>query len=544
MCSLRTSFNKFETLKEKKIFVLGYICCYFVLVKEKVNIVWFKRDLRIHDNLPLQEATMTGLPTLPLYVVEPEYWQQSFASRRHWNFVHDCLIELFSDCTNLGQPLVIRVGNIVEILETISANYKIKGIFAHEESGNNWTYCRDKKVTEWCKNQTIPLHEYPTNGVVRYLKKRDDWSRIRNARMVKPLVKKPQKLKPINNISLGAIPSKKNPMFGDKIHGITQKGGRREGIRTLWKFLNESSKNYIFHLSAPGKSEKYCSRLSPHLTWGTLTVREVIKLSMKHRKHLSDQNSKTWKRNLTAFSSRLAWRCHFIQKIEDQPSIETKCMHPAFEEMRKTDHNEHYFQAWKKGLTGFPFIDACMRNLIYEGWITFRMRAMLMSFASYHLWLDWRKTGDHLAQLFTDYEPGIHYSQLQMQSGVTGINTIRIYNPTKQSQEHDKNGKFIKQWVPELSNVSSIWIHEPSQMTLSIQKDAQCIIGTDYPEPIVNQTQAAKSALAKITAIQKDQNFKDKAKNIHKKLGSRRRPNNKKKRNNAVDPQLSFKLEL
>ena len=505
--------------------------------------MWFKRDLRIHDNVPLHEAVITDLPTIPLYVIEPEYWQQPFASRRHWNFIHDCLIELFTDCSNLGQPLITRVGKTVDILNAFKSNYNIKGIFAHEESGNGWTYSRDRKVIQWCRNQAIPYHEYPSNGVVRHLKKRDDWSRIRNARMAKQLVEKPQQLKSIKNISLEAIPSKKNPIFGDYIEGITQKGGRREGIRALWNFLNESSKNYIYHLSTPGKSEQYCSRLSPHLTWGTLSMREVIQLSKEHRKHLNNQNSKTWKRNLAAFESRLSWRCHFIQKIEDQPSIEKKCMHPAFEIMRKNDHNEHYFQAWKKGSTGYPFIDACMRNLIYEGWITFRMRAMLMSFASYHLWLDWRKTGDHLARLFTDYEPGIHYSQLQMQSGVTGINALRIYNPTKQSQDHDKKGEFIKQWVPELRNVSSNWIHEPSKMTLSMQKEVQCIIGTDYPEPIVDQTHAAKSARAKIRVIQKDQAFKDKAKYIHKKLGSRKRRNNRKKNTTKGVTQLSFKLQ-
>ena len=516
--------------------------CYFVLVKNCVNIVWFKRDLRVHDNAPLREAARTGLPLIPLYVVEPDYWRQPFASRRHWNFIHDCLAELLIDCTELGQPLIVRVGSIIKILDTLNTSYFIKGIYAHEESGNGWTYCRDKKVIEWCKNQSIPNYEYPSNGVIRRLKSRDDWSKIRNARMAKPLIAKPQRLEPVTSIPLGDIPSKDDPIFGDLVHGITQKGGRRAAIKTLKTFFCERSKSYIYHLSAPGESEKYCSRLSPHLTWGTLSVREVFQSSKKHRKHLTGEGSKTWKRNLAAFGSRLSWRCHFIQKIEDQPSIEFKCMHPAFEKIRENEHNEKFYQAWKKGWTGFPFIDACMRNLIYEGWITFRMRAMLMSFASYHLWLDWRKTGDHLAQLFTDYEPGIHYSQLQMQSGVTGINTLRIYNPIKQSQEHDKMGIFIKRWLPELRDVSNVWIHEPSKMNLSMQRNMNCVIGADYPKPIVDHTQAVKSARAKIAVGRKQQGYRDEATKIYQKLGSRKRPLKKIKRRDKLKSQLSLDL--
>ena len=177
---------------------------------------------------------------------------------------------------------------------------------------------------------------------------------------------------------------------------------------------------------------------------------------------MSSELSYANKKSLIAFKSRLAWHCHFIQKLYDESEIEYQNLNKAYDGLRENNFNEKYFLAWKKGNTGYPFIDACMRYLSKTGWINFRMRAMLVSFASYQLWLDWKKTSKHLAKLFTDYEPGIHYSQFQMQSGTTGINSIRIYNPIKQSHDQDVNGKFIKKWVPELK-LSLIHISEPTR---------------------------------------------------------------------------------
>ena len=407
-------------------------------------------------------------------------------------------------------------------------------LWSHEETGNQWTFRRDIAVKHWALGNGIMWNEVPSHGVVRRLATRDRWSGIRNDRMAKTSVAAPERIYAVADVGFDPVPARDDPMFGPSLPGPGQRGGSREGRSVLSSFLKERGRKYMATISKPGVSARHCSRLSAHIAYGSLSVKTVEQETRARLTQLvsnPDPDAEQFARNLGAFTSRLAWRCHFVQKLESQPEIETRCMHPAFEGMREPHFREDYFDAWCYGNTGYPLVDAAMRSLIENGWITFRMRAMLVSFASYHLWLDWRVTAPYLARLFTDYEPGIHYSQFQMQSGVTGINAVRMYNPVKQSTDHDPEGRFIRRYVPELRDVSTQWIHQPWSMAEPPKS---------YPAPIVDHETAIKHARAEIGKRWKGDGFKADAQAVFQRLGSRNRQPDRKK--TVSQRQLSFDL--
>ena len=528
----------------------------------QLHLVWFKRDLRVADHAPLAAAIAAANgerrgAVLGLYVIEPEVIGAEDFAARHWEAAAGALEELRGALQELDLPLAIRKGGAVVLFEKLRAGLVAAGgaltVWSHEETGNAVTFARDRAVGKWAREQGVRWTEFPQNGVVRRLRSRDGWAQVWNVRMGAPVVRTPDKggARPWPLKEAGDIPTAGDLGLAADACEKCQLATRAEGWRQLESFLGHRGKNYNREMSSPLTATESCSRLSLALCYGTLSMKEIAQASLRRLAELQQLRKSGTPEDfrlgaLRAFVARLHWHCHFMQKLESEPRIEFTAFVPALDALRGGEWSAGHAEklaAWAEGRTGYPFIDACMRSLRSTGWINFRMRAMLMSFASYDLWLPWRRSGLHLARLFTDYEPGIHWPQVQMQSGTTGINTLRMYSPVKQSHDQDGEGVFIRRWVPELAAVSAAFVHEPWRMPTMEQERSGCVVGRDYPRPVVDHAEAVKFARASFTVARGSADVRAATGEVLRKHGSRKR-SGRKSAGSAPTSLLSVELEL
>ncbi len=447
-----------------------------------MQVVWLKRDLRLRDHAPLAEACARG-PVVVLFIVEPWLWERPPYDPTHFAFVRASLEELDVGLRALGGRLTVRVGRAVAVLDRLHDELRdvggVTALWSHQETGLLTTYARDRAVRRWCAARGVQWTEHNQDGVWRAQPRRDGFAGRWEGLMKAPLIPAPGRVLDVSS-SLPGWDHGSLPVLGACPPGLEglPPPGEAAARAQVTAFLAGPIAGYRRGMSAPDAAWEHGSRLSAALAWGVISARTVAQLSWRAQSRAERGRLAVEPAEIEAFVARLAWRAHFMQKLEDEPELELREALPAMRSVRQEPDDER-LAAWREGRTGYPMVDACMRSLATRRWLNFRMRAMVVSFACYDLWLPWKAVADTLAPWFIDFEPGIHYPQAQMQSGSTGANALRVYDPVKQALDHDPTGAFIQRWVPELRGVD---VHDPAARP------------PNYPAPLVPQRAAGERA--------------------------------------------------
>ena len=458
---------------------------------------WVRRDLRLADNQALSAALERSKLVLPVFVLDPRLLASPYASSQRTAFLFGGLRDLDRDLRRVGSRLIIRRGEPAAALAAILSESKASAIFA-EEDISPYARQRDARVA-----QGLPL--YLTGGLTvnpqDIVLKKDGrpytiytpfskaWKALPRKELTELL---PSPLKLNSPANLFSLPIPDKPVLSDQ---VPFKPGEAEALRRLERFTaGGDSAVYTYDERRNRPDVEGTSALSPYIRFGMVSLRQAVAAANQAIDHAIDSHSR---KGAETWLSELIWREFFMSILTHYPYVRQKSFRPQYDAVN-WDNDPRMFDAWCQGYTGYPIVDAAMRQLAQSGWMHNRARMIAASFLVKDLLIDWRWGERWFMQHLIDGDPASNNGGWQWIAG-TGTDAapyFRVFNPTLQSHKFDPNGHFIRRWLPELADVPNPYIHEPWRMPDKIQKQANCLIDRDYPRPIVDHAAARKRAIA------------------------------------------------
>ncbi len=451
-------------------------------------IVWFRADLRLHDHPALHAAVSSGRPVLPLFIFNEELLEGKTGSANRNRFLLECLHDLKESLKSKGADLVVREGKATDVLKEIVKETNASALY-YTADYSPYAIKRDKEVEATL--QDIEVTSFGGKLAVNALQKLQTksgspykvftpfwkaWSQVKRS----DVHSAPRQIS-FANVTVGRLPSlvaiTNKEFFSDDV----SRGGETEARKRLKAFLDGPVDEY--HTKNNSLADDATSRLSPYLHFGCLSVREIETL-------LPDsQGARAWHR-------QLAWRDFYYYVLFHFPHPEQE-----FQERYRSlswTSSKKLLDAWKDGQTGYPVVDAAMRQLKAEGWMHNRARLIVGSFLTKDLGIDWREGEQHFMQWLLDGDMANNNGNWQWIASV-GVDPAplfrRLYNPSAQRDKFDTSGTYVRRYVPELKKVPDQYLSEPWTMPDDVQREVNCEIGKDYPKPIVDHKEARQLAL-------------------------------------------------
>lgn len=457
---------------------------------------WIRRDLRLTDNQALQAAMEHGKKVLPVFVLDPVLLTSQYMSAKRLDFLHGGLRKLGDDLRQRGSRLIVRRGRPPDVLKNLMVESGADTIFA-EEDFSPYARRRDRQVAENLPlTLTSGLTVRPPGSVLKqdgtpfrvFTPFSRAWKTFSQTR-TGDLIPAPEHISTPEIVRDDAILN--NLSIREKSLFVP---GEEEARRRLHTFITEGNPPvYQYATDRNHMSIAGTSGLSPYLRFGIISSRQVVAVAYEAIEAATDAEAA---KGAEMWLNELIWREFFIHILYHFPEVRKRSFRIELDNI-KWGNDEADFAAWCAGQTGYPVVDAAMRQLTNTGWMHNRARMIAASFLVKDLLIDWRWGERWFMQQLVDGDPAANNGGWQWTAG-TGTDAapyFRIFNPILQGKKYDPDGAYVRRWVPELAQVPDKYIHAPWEMPPTIQATANCVIGKDYPIPIVDHAWACERTL-------------------------------------------------